>query len=751
MGIIIRQCLCLCMFVLVTLLYIVSSDSSVGYVELNQLHMQSIYSALPNQSSYIAATSGCLEEFIAHRGGRGNPPRHCRKQATAVLRDRRGNFSRLIDTEPKHLQPRYEYNLCGCNFYTDNTINKGENCFLYATLRLSQSTRELQQLYQHPNEPSTYPGGGSSFEVRAGMPEHPSGENGAGRFIRNGEKRKSLTWCPMISTTDIDYTFLCAIPISCSENVKSNTKLQILILLDYENFGAFDELVSLQKPLSSVIFANQSYSCLREGYSSVSLRTKDSLKRGPTEYDEPATNHFAQYCGVLPYLCNLFGQRVTAPINDQCRTRSECDNIARNVVNSRSNISDRSAKDNFLTMNDSQHLAQLQLTQRYNQIMNTLKRSFIYMVGASHMRYNWDYIVYNYLNATAYLQKLPQHHGSATVGRIHYVHNLFAVELAAVLENIKLDIIDKIHEETANALKSKESFQRRQPKGTLNSYSVRKHNISSDKLKTSLSFVLVIQTGSWDLDYFPPRNLLIQQNSTVCAIVDAIQRIQQLSSWVTSATSSISVKYKLSVVWVNSLPTPDCAPYEIGKSATTGGTSSDVLHSTIVANSCKNEFVSHTRCSIHCFDKGYRNNYAIQATNQLFLSAFRNREMVTVNHNIRKSGREEFLQKRSRPYPVCSGYRNASSHINHARSNHISVIDAYRIVYPLRAKSVCGMHYVCVKRERGAKHSQKMVNDSRINNFRASITSRAKESVKVLTTSAGLKVLDGILTAIVNA
>ena len=123
-------------------------------------------------------------------------------------------------------------------------------------------------------------------------------------------------------------------------------------------------------------------------------------------------------------------------------------------------------------------------------VRSCLNQHPVYMIGSSHMRYNWDAIVTSYLDGMPTLVSLAQHHGDASVDQVHFISNLFVMQLPTLLDAI----CNTVHD----ALDADQS-------GTA----------------TSRRWRVVIESLSWDLDYHPVRNVLIY-NHSVPALIKAV-------------------------------------------------------------------------------------------------------------------------------------------------------------------------------------------------------------------------------------
>eukprot|EP01032_Pedospumella_encystans_P013171 gene13171-15180_t len=312
----------------------------------------------------------------------------------------------------------------------------------------------------------------------------------------------------------------------------------------------------------------------------------------------------------------------------------------------------------------------------YSQAYNTLSTSLsvratldrfaaVYFVGSSHIRYLWDAIVHDYYNASALLTQLPQHHADETIANTWYINNYFLMELPILLQDI-------CTEGSAFAPASTTS-------ATSKSSSIGK------------TLVFVIETGAWDLDFNPAQNILLFPNSST-AVVDAILAMARNDFRCNG--------YKVEFVWLTSVPIPECLDVS-------GGVKSNNRRQS------ESGATSGRRKEKSCFDKGYRNNYAIRAINQYFMKAFETQskalQVPVITPAANKNKRKSTKKKASLPVAesgstpsngdgeACSSVNGKQNAVNLHPHPRVRIVDAYEAIYPYRNDNVCGLHYLCCK------------------------------------------------------
>ena len=301
----------------------------------------------------------------------------------------------------------------------------------------------------------------------------------------------------------------------------------------------------------------------------------------------------------------------------------------------------------------------------------------VYFIGSSHMRYLWDVLVQRHLNGSALLQSLPQHHSDTAMGNTWFLNNYFSMELPSLVEEICSP--DSVYA----------------PNTAAQGYDVRK----------KLAFV--IETGSWDLDYNPVRSL-VEYPPSSSEVVGLIHKL--------AAEGNTCMGHATSVIWVTAPPVPECSP---ATTTTTTATGTTAVEAAVEVRSHRG--VVYTE-KTSCFDKGYRNNYALAAANQHFLQAItgvphlpsitssssssggiRTQTAQTGNSLYsriwkRLSGKNRNSQQ-SMTAAVSGSLGNTSESIPPlSRNPQLRVLDAFSLLYPHRQTHVCGMHYLCCKR-----------------------------------------------------
>jgi hypothetical protein len=318
----------------------------------------------------------------------------------------------------------------------------------------------------------------------------------------------------------------------------------------------------------------------------------------------------------------------------------------------------------------------------------------VYFVGPSHMRYLWDTMAVRYLNATGEIIQHPQHHGDLSAENTWYVSVHFAMELPGVVGEICAP----------------------------QSMYAPPNASQSDGSTNPKPVVFVFQVGSWDLDYYPVGDFLAHPNST-SAVTALVHRLSQ--------PGNTCLGRPTRVIWLTDVPIPECP------TATPAGTSGPLTGSgapntqTLPPTTVSDRGVSFTE-KTSCFNKGYRNNYAIAAANRYFLDALQPRGTTD------RPGKHSF-----RAMPAGKGVLSlfwgslgmrASSTVEPGSSvserdsaePSLTVVDAFGIVYPHRQHHTCGLHYLC------CKHN------------------RAKDGLDLLITPGGGRLLDVVMAVLLT-
>ena len=289
----------------------------------------------------------------------------------------------------------------------------------------------------------------------------------------------------------------------------------------------------------------------------------------------------------------------------------------------------------------------------------------VYFVGSSHIRYLWDAIVHDYYNASALLTQLPQHHADETIANTWYINNYFLMELPVLLQDIC----------TEGSVFA--------PASTTST--------TSESASTEKTLVFVIETGAWDLDFNPAQNILLFPNSST-TVVDAILAMARNDYRCNG--------YKVEFIWLTSVPIPECLDVS-------GGVKSNNRRQS------ENGATSGWRKEKSCFDKGYRNNYAIRAVNQYFTQAFGTQskplQVPAISPPVNKNKRKRTKKKASLSVAesgstpsngdgeACSSVNGNQSTVNLHPHPRVRIVDAYEAIYPYRNDNVCGLHYLCCK------------------------------------------------------
>ena len=104
-----------------------------------------------------------------------------------------------------------------------------------------------------------------------------------------------------------------------------------------------------------------------------------------------------------------------------------------------------------------------------------LKRQTLWFVGESHMRYQFDITMDRYVDKL----NMGRYHGSVNVSGVSYADNTFSTRLIAMLDNLPCP----------RSADEKQQLQ-----------------------------TLVLQTGSWDLQFFPPRAFIRNPSQGLCDV-----------------------------------------------------------------------------------------------------------------------------------------------------------------------------------------------------------------------------------------
>jgi hypothetical protein len=316
----------------------------------------------------------------------------------------------------------------------------------------------------------------------------------------------------------------------------------------------------------------------------------------------------------------------------------------------------------------------------------------VYFVGPSHMRYLWDTMAVRYLNATREIIQHPQHHSDLSAENTWYVSVHFAMELPGVVGEICAP----------------------------QSMYAPPNASQSDGSTNTKPVVFVLQVGSWDLDYYPVRDFLAHPNSTN-AVTALVHRLSQ--------PGNTCLGRPTRVIWLTDVPIPECLTSiptgTAGPLAGSGAPNTQTLPPTTVSD----RGVSFTE-KTSCFNKGYRNNYAIAAANRYFLDALQPRGSTgrSGKHNFRPTPAEkgilsQFWGSLSLRASSEGGPGSRLREPDNKQSSLI-VVDAFGIVYPHRQHHTCGLHYLC------CKHN------------------RAKDGLDLLVTPGGGRLLDAVLAGL---
>jgi hypothetical protein len=449
--------------------------------------------------------------------------------------------------------------------------------------------------------------------------------------------------CRLKRIVEQEYTFICHFNISATPeqpplaapkkkptSVGCNALCNVTFtaILDYEGFGAFEEVSSQQQGMNTVV--------LRKSMDRI------PLSHGKEDDGERMYTHSPSCCPLQRY------DSTEAAVREHLQSKTV------------------------------QGAAMLDLSNA-DQVRARFKQyASVYFIGTSHMRYLWDAVAVQYFNGTAILEQLPQHHRDEAAANTWFINNYFTMELPSLIQEVC-------------AKYSLYAPNNAQP---------------SDK-----PIAFIIQAGSWDLDYNPVRNLVSYPNSST-AVLELIRKL--------ATAGNTCHGHPTQVMWVTSPPMPECDTSPGAPAPPTSTSSKGVRYAE----------------KSSCFDKGYRNNYAIAAANQHFVQAIIAAPAGTDTDKTKANTRGGSTFSQLWDFLGMGGKRkdnlNASKHtggsgevILHDETNPLlTVLDAYGIVFPDRQQHVCGLHYLC------CKHTPKV------------------NTVDMLYTPGGSRLLEALLTVL---
>lgn len=337
----------------------------------------------------------------------------------------------------------------------------------------------------------------------------------------------------------------------------------------------------------------------------------------------------------------------------------------------------------------------------------------VYFIGPSHMRYLWDMIAVRYLGAAGELQEHPQHHSDLPAGNTWFVSVHFAMELPGVVGEICAP-------------------------GSMYAPANDSHGETTEAKLKPVAFVF--QVGSWDLDYYPVGAFLSHRNSTM-AVVDLVRRL--------SSPGSTCLGHPTRVLWLTDMPIPDCPHSSVRKGGQSSGSGGGGDGEPAVSSAGPPVTVSDRGGAVYaertsCFNKGYRNNYAIAAANQYFLDTLTAKSSSSYeSHGLKHDsgllywlwgaagGRNSRLVGRGGSAQVS---RTSAGAGVGEEAQQLVVVDAFSMVYPHRQHHICGLHYLCCKRASPGRGRQQ----------------QGKDGVHLLVTPGGGRLLDAVLAALLR-
>lgn len=317
------------------------------------------------------------------------------------------------------------------------------------------------------------------------------------------------------------------------------------------------------------------------------------------------------------------------------------------------------------------------ISKEHSDIYNRLKEfDAIYFIGASHMRYMWDEFVLKYFGAHDLIYILPLGHGDQQWKNTAYIRALFSMELPGILREICTKDSMFYMTSVDNASKLSQSAINKR-------------------------VVLIVQTGSWDLDYAPVRNLMEDMNPSS----DVWQTVKDVS-----ASGFTCVDRNVSMVWVTPMPVPECAAETYHNIISSDKLIPRTVYCTESRDYEDRFFQQHIRYwngpkmnSNMCFDRGYRNNYVLAGMNQYFKDRLLQRQQWKrqsegTHRKPHNTGRwRKFLSLSSRTAKHTDDLEMVdieTFNFIHKRMNLI-VVDAFNLIFPWRNEKVCGLHYLC--------------------------------------------------------
>jgi len=142
-----------------------------------------------------------------------------------------------------------------------------------------------------------------------------------------------------------------------------------------------------------------------------------------------------------------------------------------------------------------------------------LAKQTIYFVGESHMRYQFDITMDRYVNK----QRVGRYHGAMNVSGISYADMTFSARMAKFIDKIEC-------------------------------------SSNTNSMASPSTTTYVLQTGSWDLQFFPPRGF-IESPYQANALLRALSRLAERASKCRDPD-------EIRVLWMSTMPHPWCKPQE---------------------------------------------------------------------------------------------------------------------------------------------------------------------------------------------
>ena len=295
-----------------------------------------------------------------------------------------------------------------------------------------------------------------------------------------------LALCRVIDTFDDKYKVYCDFPIRAIEKECPH----VTIFLHFEHFDAFSDLGDDNfAPMNRSIHSGEiCFSTLKTSNSTVEL-VGDS-----TEDYYWIRNNITFI--PLKKLENLNDSRIRNIETDSSNRSSHA-----YYISGTSSIQYHDSADYAWSGEKGKYLT-------ISAMQECLKKQDIYLIGESHMRYQFDLIMTRYIDRT----QVGRYHGSMNHSGLSFQDCTFTNRLILTLQKISCDFPKKVT-------------------------------------------TYVLQGGSWDLQFFPPRGFInspYQANAVLNAIEELRNRLKEGDC-----------EGNVRIVWMSTMPHPWCAPHDL--------------------------------------------------------------------------------------------------------------------------------------------------------------------------------------------